>query len=103
MANALEAIHSVIDPLQERLLESQRLIRTASKLTKHLDHKQKEITNSGDGLIRLQEYPKEHVNVMREIPVSCNEAHEEFHDKYSRLTDRIFIHGENKSSKDFDS
>lgn len=37
LADTLEATHSVIDPMQQRLLESQRLVRAASKLFKHLD------------------------------------------------------------------
>ena len=97
LADAMESVHSVINPLQRRLLAAQRLLRTAATLSSHLDTEATEVKNAKDALASIRAFPKEHATAMDKMLGPANEACEFFGERYPSLAARIFLHSENDS------
>lgn len=96
LADTMEGVHSVINPLQQRLLTAQRSLRTAGKLSGHLDVHVEEVNSAADALESIRAFPKEHAKALHDILTPANEACEFFGSRYPALASRMFIHSEMK-------
>ena len=81
LTNTVKSIYAIITPLQNRLLNVQRLLRSA------------ELEEIDENIIkRIKSFSKKHLKVINDIFKSTQKACDFFERKYSALAYRIFFY-----------